>query len=68
MSSYQSRRDATDLLDFAGVVGFLAAIGLGIVMQFDGLQTIYAASSYLAVCFFSSILLCTLWKIPRSLQ
>jgi len=68
MSSYQSRRDATDLLDFAGVLGFLIALGLGIVMRLDGLQTIYAASSYLAVCFLSSIFLCALWKIHRSLE
>jgi len=68
MSSYQSRRDATDLLDFSGVLGFLIALGLGIVMRFDGLQTIFAASSYLAVCFFSSALLSILWKIPRSLE
>jgi len=68
MSSYQSRRDATDLLDFAGVLGSLIALGLGIVMQFDGLQTIFAASSYLTVCYFSSALLCTLWRIPRSLK
>jgi hypothetical protein len=68
MSSYQSRRDATDLLDFAGVLGFLIALALGMAMRFDGLQTIFAASSYLAVCFFSSSLLCILWRIPRSLE
>ncbi len=68
MSLYQSRRDAADLLDFAGVLGFLIALGLGIMMRFDALLTIYAASSYLVVCFLSSALLSTLWKIPRSLE
>jgi|GEM_PF-3051537 len=68
MSSYQSRRDATDLLDFMGVFGFLIALGLGIMMRLDSLQTIFAASSYLGICFFSSALLGILWGIPRSLE
>jgi hypothetical protein len=57
MFFYLSKRDATHLLDFSGILGFLIALGLGIVMHLEALQTIFAASSYLAVCFFSSILL-----------
>jgi ABC-type antimicrobial peptide transport system permease subunit len=66
--SWQSRRDATYLLDFFGILGFLTALGLGIVMHLNALQTMFAASSYLAVCFFSSALLCTIWGIPKSFE
>jgi hypothetical protein len=66
MSTYRSRRDAIDLLDVAAVLGFLISLGIGILFGYDGPRILLTASSYLAICFFSSIFLCEMWRIPRS--
>jgi hypothetical protein len=59
------RREAVDLLNFAGIVGFITFLALGVLTAFDGLVTIVAASAYLGCCFVSSNILGVLWKIPQ---
>jgi hypothetical protein len=61
----ESRRETVDLLNFAGIVGFITFLALGVLTTFDGLFTIVAASAYLGCCFVSSNVLSVLWKIPQ---
>jgi amino acid transporter len=61
----ESKREAVDLLNFAGIVGFITFLALGGLSAFDGLVTIVVASAYLGCCFVSSNILSVLWKIPQ---